>query len=79
MTAALLAFGFGCVGCEVLGAYEFMWAKRRMWDYLVVGSMLVTGAAGVLPLAAERARRRGQYLKMVACWVAIPLGRRAGG
>jgi len=69
----LLLFGFACVGCEVFGAYEFMWAKYHTWNYLVVGSMLVTALAGVLPLAAERARRKRQYGKMIGCWLAIPL------
>ena len=69
----LLLFGFACVGCEVFGAYEFLWAKYHEWNYLVVGGMLVTSLAGILPLAAERARRRRQWGKMVGCWLAIPL------
>src|SRR3982074_2700217 len=73
LSAVLLLFGFACVGCEVFGAYEFMWAKFQEWNYLVIGVMLVTALTGVLPLAAERARRNRQYGKMVACWMAIPL------
>jgi hypothetical protein len=69
----LLLFGFACVGCEVLGAYQFLWSKFGEWNYLVVGGMLVTSLAGVLPLAAERARRKRHFGKMVGCWVAIPM------
>jgi hypothetical protein len=69
----LLLFGFACVGCEVLGAYQFLWAKFGEWNYLVVGGMLVTSLAGVLPLAAERARRKRHFGKMAGCWLAIPM------
>jgi hypothetical protein len=69
----LLLFGFSCVGCEVFGAYEFLWSKFGEWNYLVVGGMLVTSLAGVLPLAAEHSRRTQHYGKMIGCWLAIPL------
>jgi hypothetical protein len=68
----LILFGFGCIGCEVLGAYEYLWEQRGKWDYLVVGGMLVTAGAGLLPLAGEFARRKQQWKKMVCCYVAIP-------
>jgi hypothetical protein len=68
----LIAFGFACVGCEVLGAYEFLWEQHHKWSYLVIGGMLVTALAGILPLAAEHARRNRQWAKMALCWLAIP-------
>jgi hypothetical protein len=69
----LLLFGFACVGCEVLGAYQFLWSRFGEWNYLVIGGMLVTSLAGVLPLAAERARRKRHFGKMIGCWMAIPM------
>ena len=49
LCAVLLTLGVACIGTEVLGVHEFMWSKYQAWNYLVIGSMLVTAATAALP------------------------------
>jgi hypothetical protein len=71
--AILIAFGLACVGTETFGTYEFLWDKYHAWNYLVVGGIIVTSLAAVLPLAAERARRHRMWGLWAVCWLAVPL------
>jgi hypothetical protein len=71
--AVLILFGLACVGTEVFGTYEFLWEKYGHWNYLVVGGLIVTSLAAVLPMAAEYARRNRQVGLTLVCWLAVPL------
>ena len=73
MRATLILFGLSCVGTEAWGTYEFLWAKFHEWNYLVVGGILVTSLAAVLPIAAEYARRHGMRVLAAVGWLAVPL------
>ena len=68
----LMLFGFGCVGCEVLGAYEFLWEKHGTLELPRHRRHAGNVAGGDPTVAAEYARRNRQWLKMVLCWLAIP-------
>jgi hypothetical protein len=70
---ALIVAGVACVGTEVFGTFEFLIEKHGRWNYLVVGGLIVTSLAGVLPMAAEYARRNRMWKLMVVCWLAVPL------
>ena len=71
--AVLITAGLACVGTEVFGTYEFLIEKHGRLNYLVVGGLIVTALAAVLPMAAEYARRNRMWALMVACWLAVPL------
>jgi hypothetical protein len=71
--AILIAFGLACVGTETFGTYEFLWDKYHAWNYLVVGGIIVTSLAALLPMAAERARRHRMWGLWAVCWLAVPL------
>ncbi len=36
--ACFIVAGLACVGCEVWGAFDFMWEKHGRWNSLVAGS-----------------------------------------
>jgi hypothetical protein len=69
----LIAFGLACVGCEVWGSYDYMFEKYGRWNYLVVGSLVLTALAAVLPVGAEFAHRQGMRGLKWAAWCAVPL------
>ena len=46
----LIACGLACVGTEVWGAFDFMWEKYGRWNYLVVGSLVLTSLTVMLPV-----------------------------
>lgn len=71
--AVLIVAGYACVGTEVFGTFEFLIEKHGRWNCLVVGGLIVTSLAGVLPMAAEYARRNRMWMLMVVCWLAVPL------
>ena len=70
---ALILAGLACVACEVWGSFDFMWEKYGRWNYLVVGSLVLTGLSAVLPLAAEYAHRRNMTGLKWGAWLAVPL------
>ena len=71
--AVLIVAGLACVGIEVYGTFEFLWEKHGRWNYLVIGGLMVTSLAAILPMAAEHARRNRQWALMLVCWFAVPL------
>lgn len=68
-----LLVGFAAVGCEVWGTYDYLIEKFRRVNYLVAGGVLLTSAAGLLPVAAGLARRQRMWATAVVCWLAVPL------
>src|SRR5262245_29461616 len=73
MRAILMIAGGSCVGSEVWCAYDFMWAKYQEWYYLVVGSIVLTSLAAMLPLAAEYAHRQGMGALKWGAWLGVPV------
>ena len=73
--AALIVAGLACVACEVWGSFDFMWEKYGRWNYLVVGSLVLTGLSAVLPLAAEYAHRRNMTGLKWGAWLAGAIAR----
>lgn len=71
--AILITAGLACVGCEVWGSYDYMIEKYGRWNYLVVGSLVLTALAAVLPVGAEFAHRQGMRGLKWAAWCAVPL------
>jgi hypothetical protein len=71
--AVLILFGLACVATEVYGTYEYLWEKFGRWNYLVVGGLIVTSMAAILPMAAESARQNRQWVLAAFCWLAVPL------
>ena len=69
----LLLGGAACVGCEVWGTYNFLWEKYGRWNYLVVGGLVLTSLAAILPMGAEYAHRRGMRALKWAAWIAVPV------
>jgi hypothetical protein len=69
------AFGTGlaCVACEVWGSYDYTFEKYGRWNYLLVGSLVLTALAAVLPVGAEFAHRQGMRGLKWAAWCAVPL------
>jgi hypothetical protein len=73
MRTILILFGLACVGCEVWGSFDYMMEKYGRWNYLVVGSLVLTALAAVLPVGAEFAHRQGMRGLKWAAWAAVPL------
>jgi hypothetical protein len=71
--ALLLLGGFACVGCEMWGTYDFLWEKYGRWNYLVVGGLVLTSLAALLPVGAEYAHRKGQRALKWGAWLAVPV------
>jgi hypothetical protein len=65
--------GLACVACEVWGTFDFLWDKHHHWNYLVVGGIVLTSLAAILPMAAEYAHRKGHRLLTWGAWIAIPV------
>ena len=53
-----------------MGTYDFLWEKYGRWNYLVVGGLVLTSLAALLPVGAEYAHRKG--MRAWSAWLAVP-------
>jgi hypothetical protein len=66
----MVTLGAACIGLEMWGSYEFMWAKYHAWNYLVAASLMVPLIGGALPAVATSSE---DWKLKVAAWLATPL------
>ena len=71
--ALMLLAGWVFVGLEAYGTWEFLSEKHGDKSFMTLSGVTITApGAGLLPFAAEQARRNGQRELKWAAWFAVP-------
>jgi hypothetical protein len=70
----LLLAGWAFVGLEAYGTWEFLSEKHGSQSFMTLSGVAITAAgAGLLPFAAEEARRNGHKGLKWSAWFAVPM------